>query len=63
MKLKEGEIKVFHNLDFDESAKVDKHIEKTLKKLGYRRWASGIDMTTGVRDLAFDKGNKNDNQS
>ena len=39
--------------------KVDKAIEKALKPLGLRRWASGYNLVEGIRDLAFDSKVKN----
>ena len=51
--LKPGELKIYYD-DLLNTA-LDKALEKVLKGFGYRRWASGVDLTTGVRDLAFDK--------
>lgn len=34
---------------------LDKKIEATLKPLGFERWASGMDMCNGKRDLAFER--------
>ena len=55
MKLKNNELKVFYNLNRTIDQNVDHAIEQALKSQGFRRWASGIDHTTGVRDLAFDR--------
>ena len=38
---------------FDE--KLDRALEGTLKKFGYRLWASGFEIDTRERDLAFEK--------
>jgi len=35
--------------------KVDKVIEKALKPLGFQRWASGFNLGSKKRDLAFEK--------
>lgn len=35
--------------------KVDRAIEKALKPLGFRRWASGFNLLTKKRDLAFEE--------
>ena len=34
---------------------VDEALEKALKPFGYKRWASGFNLNTRIRDLAFDK--------
>lgn len=33
---------------------LDQKIERALEPLGFKRWASGYDLTTGERDIAFD---------
>lgn len=38
---------------------LDSAIEIAIKPFGYRRWASGYEMETGIRDLAFDKKENN----
>lgn len=48
-------LKVYYDSDFEVNGELDKAIEKTVKEFGYKRWASGCDLTSGVRDLAFDK--------
>jgi len=35
--------------------KLDEDLEKTLKKHGYKRWASGYTFKTDERDLAFER--------
>lgn len=52
MELKNSELKIFYGDPMNE--KLDKAIKETLKKFGYSWWASGFDIETGVRDLAFD---------
>ena len=37
-----------------DSMKLDKTITDALKQVGFKRYASGIEIDTGVRDLAFD---------
>ena len=53
MDLKENELKIFY------SGGPNKDLEDKLKELlgafGYDMWASGMDIQTGVRDLAFDR--------
>jgi len=39
--------------------KLDNEIESFMKLMGYRRWASGFDVTQDVRDIAFDLADKN----
>ena len=48
------ELKVYYESDGINS-ELDEAIEKTLQNFGYKRWASGFDLTKNVRDLAFDK--------
>ena len=55
MKLKNYELKVFYNLDGDVNQDLDRAIEKALKQFGFVRWASGIAIQTGIRDIAFEK--------
>lgn len=36
------------------NVELDKAIEKCLEKFNLKRWASGMDLVTGERDMAFD---------
>ena len=45
------EIKIYY--DGGLNTELDSLFEKTLKPLGLRRWASGMNMVTQERDLAF----------
>ena len=61
MKLTEGELKIYYR-PFDTEPEgsgiytfFKNWMETALTAFGYKRWASGIDTETGVRDLAFDK--------
>lgn len=61
MKLKPGELRIYYR-PFDtkpgESGMdmfFENWMETALKAFGYKRYASGIEKETGVRDLAFDK--------
>lgn len=55
MVLSKGELRVHYRIKSGViDTKIDKKIAKVLKKFGYKRWASGINLTTGVRDIAFD---------
>jgi hypothetical protein len=49
-------VKIYY-LDKDRkiNQELDNDLEKILLKHGLKRWASGIDMTTGERDLAFEE--------
>ncbi len=54
--ISEGELKIYYCpklgvIDLEFEAK----IEKVLKKYGYKRWASGMHLESGIRDIAFDK--------
>jgi len=53
MKLKDDELKIFYGGGLDED--LDTYLENALSQLGYSRWASGYEIESGVRDLAFDK--------
>ena len=48
------EIKVIYKAKGKIDVNLDEKIETVLAPLGFKRWASGYDLTTGVRDLAFD---------
>ena len=53
MNLKVGELRVHYNCGWGVNVTLDRALEKILAKYGYGRWASGCDLTNGVRDLAF----------
>ena len=40
--------------DGELSGRLDDKIIKAMSGIGYELWASGYDMTTNIRDLAFD---------
>lgn len=46
---------VFYHRTEGINTDLDEAIEQAVKPYGYERYASGIDVTNGVRDLAFDK--------
>jgi len=50
-------LKVIYKKDDKIDVDLDNNIEKALAGLGFKRWASGYDLTTGERDLAFDDEN------
>ena len=58
MELKKGELRVFYRCE-DESRMLDSELDSDLiailKRFNYESWASGTDLTTGVRELAFEK--------
>lgn len=54
MKLRNGELKVFYQHPKGIDVEFDKAIEKFLAEYGYNQWASGTEICTGVRDLAFE---------
>lgn len=47
------EVKVFFHsfVDYELEDKIDRFFET----LGFKRWASGLDVTTGVRDIAYEE--------
>uniref|UniRef100_A0A6H2A0Z4 Uncharacterized protein n=1 Tax=viral metagenome TaxID=1070528 RepID=A0A6H2A0Z4_9ZZZZ len=47
-------MKVFYSGGLNEE--LDKAIVDCLKEFGYKRWASGMEIESQVRDLVFDKG-------
>ena len=55
MKLKKSVLMVFYNENHRINTTLDEDLEEVLKKFGYRRFASGTERATGVRDLAFEK--------
>ena len=52
------EIKIYYDGGLD--VKFDRLFEETLAPLGFRRWASGMNMDTKERDLAFTNREKAD---
>ena len=54
MKMKLNELKVFYRERAYEQEFEEALIE-FLGKFGYSFWAAGVDYTTKIRDLAFDK--------
>ena len=48
------ELKVVYKKQDRIDENLDQKIERALEPLGFKRWASGYDLTTGERDLAFD---------
>lgn len=63
MKLKKGELRVFYHCE-DESKMLDSDLDilfiNILIDEGYDCWACGTDLTTGVRELAFEKKGEGD---
>ena len=58
MNVPENEIRVYYKHD-DRIVKAwDSTLETALSALGFRRWASGFNYLTGIRDLAFEKGGR-----
>lgn len=55
MKLKEGELKVYYRIEGGIWPGLDDCLINALKEFGYEMWASGTNLITDVRDLAFDK--------
>lgn len=51
MVLREGELKVYYKGALNRN--LDRALEEALKKFGYERWASGMNLLESVRDLAF----------
>lgn len=51
-----GELRVYYEaLENESFGPIDEAIENALKPLGFVRWASGINLETRVRDIAFDR--------
>lgn len=53
--LKEGEIRVYYKTEDGLDEKLDDALIAVMDGLGYRMWACGTDLTTMIRDLAFDR--------
>ena len=53
------ELKVYYGKDaftlFENSVQFERELNQLCERYGLYRWASGQDMTTGVRDMAFDR--------
>ncbi len=52
---KDNEIKIYYRCKEGVNIALDEALESHLNTLGYRRWASGCNLESGVRDLAFEK--------
>ena len=53
MNVPKNEVRVYYKHDKKIVEEWDLAIEDALFAFGLERWASGVDLTTGVRDLAF----------
>ena len=49
-------LKVTYKIKEKIDADLDQKIVNALKPVGFKMWASGYDLTNGVRDLSFDDG-------
>ena len=54
MKLDEGDIRIYYKTKGGSNLDLDDFFRLLLKLMGYRFYASGMDMATGVRDLSFE---------
>ena len=48
------ELKIIYKKSNRIDESLDQKLETALAPLGFKRWASGYDLTTGERDLSFD---------
>ena len=55
MELKENECRIYYKVIKGRFFEFEKELEKLLEKHGYKKWASGYNLTNGVRDLCFEK--------
>jgi len=55
MKLKEGRLSIFYNEGRTIHTELDFALRRLLVDFGYSWWASGCNLITGVRDIAFEK--------
>jgi len=51
--MKRDELKIFYAGGLNEN--LDKKLTNLLKEFGYKRWASGMNLKTLIRDLAYDR--------
>ena len=58
MRIRKRELKVFYNQGTEIDSGLDNALKETLAKFGYRIWATGCSTVSGVRDLAFTKRKK-----
>ena len=54
MKIKEDECKIFYKAK-EKSLPFEKELKQLFKDNGFEMWASGYDLTNGIRDLCFEK--------
>ena len=57
MILKENECRVYYTGE-GRFLPFEKELEQLFKDNGFERWASGYDLTNGIRDLCFEKKKK-----
>jgi len=62
MELKENECRIYYKGE-ERFLPFEKELEQLFNDNGFERWASGFDMCDGVRDLCFDKIDKNKKKS
>ena len=55
--MKKSELKIFYAGGLNED--LDNELERVLGAFGYERWASGLEIESGVRDIAFDRSGHN----
>ena len=54
MELKRNEVRIYCNVE-SKFLKFEKELIKLFKDNGFKCWASGYDLTNGIRDLCFEK--------
>lgn len=55
MELSEGQLSIFYNENATINSELDDALREILLKFGYHWWASGCNLITDVRDLAFQR--------
>ena len=55
MELKEGHLSIFYNEGMTINSELDSALREVLFEFGYHWWASGCNLITGTRDLAFER--------
>ena len=54
MELKQNECRIYYKVR-GRFLKFEKELKQLFKDNGFKIWASGFDLTNGVRDLCFEK--------
>lgn len=54
MELEHNQMRIYFGSDYRMNVEFEKELEAFLKQYGFSWWASGTEVGTGIRDIAFD---------